>query len=322
MRSIALAAVSIIAFAVTLAAADPKADKAEKQRADKLFEDGRKYLATKEYALACTAFEQSQQADPAIGTQLNIALCYEQWGHVASAYRAYIEAERLAVQKKDDRAKGARKKIDALGPTVPRLTLVLPTDADPAASVVLDGQEIARDKLADELLVEIGDHRVEGRVPGMPPHAVTIKLAASQHLRFVIELPKPAVARVAPPPPPPPPPARRSGRLYAGIALGGAGVIALGLSAHYALGARSDYASAIGDCPMLQCTTEAAYQATQDARSRASTMSFVAVGGVALAAAGVYLVVTSGGKRVADQHTAVGPLVGPGLVGLAIGGPL
>src|SRR5438309_4348973 len=53
---------------------------ADKKRADALFEDGRRYLATHEYALACTAFEQSQEADPAIGTQLNIALCYENWG--------------------------------------------------------------------------------------------------------------------------------------------------------------------------------------------------------------------------------------------------
>ncbi len=87
---------------------------ADKTRADQLFDDGRRYLAKHEFALACTAFEQSQQADPAIGTELNIALCYEQWGHVAAAYRAYVEAERLAKLRFDARAQGARKKIDEL----------------------------------------------------------------------------------------------------------------------------------------------------------------------------------------------------------------
>src|SRR5687767_9767942 len=63
----------------------------EKQRADALFEDGRRYLEKKEYALACTAFEQSHAADPGIGTLANIALCYETWGKTASAYRWYLE---------------------------------------------------------------------------------------------------------------------------------------------------------------------------------------------------------------------------------------
>src|SRR4029077_10437738 len=90
----------------------------EKIRADKLFDDGRRYLATKEYALACTAFEESQDADPAIGTQLNIALCYEQWGHVAAAYHAYQEAVRLAEVKLDNRGKVAAKKVAELAPKV------------------------------------------------------------------------------------------------------------------------------------------------------------------------------------------------------------
>ena len=101
---------------------DPPASP-EKLRADKLFDDGRRYLAAKEYALACTAFEQSQASDPAIGTQLNIALCYEEWGKLASAYRAFLEAERLAKEKKDKRAAGARKRhqaanLDALAAVV------------------------------------------------------------------------------------------------------------------------------------------------------------------------------------------------------------
>ena len=92
MRLLALA-VGIAAGLCAVATATP-----QKQRADKLFDDGRRYLDNKEYALACTAFEQSQEADPAIGTQLNIALCYEQWGHYASAYRAYVDAEKLATE--------------------------------------------------------------------------------------------------------------------------------------------------------------------------------------------------------------------------------
>ncbi|HLL21253.1 MAG TPA: hypothetical protein VK427_03930, partial [Kofleriaceae bacterium] len=73
---------------IALVANTASADSSSKTRADKLFSDGRKYLVNGEYSLACTAFEQSQAADPAIGTQLNIALCYEQWGKLAAAYDA------------------------------------------------------------------------------------------------------------------------------------------------------------------------------------------------------------------------------------------
>ncbi len=321
MRSVAWAAALVGALA-SAAAADPKADKA---RADKLFDDGRKYLATKEYALACTAFEQSQAADPAIGTQLNIALCYEQWGHVAAAYRAYVEADRVATAKKDDRAKGAHKKVDELGPKVPRVTLALPPDVDASASVSLDGAEVPRDKLGTEQLVEVGPHQVEGRVVGKPAQVTPFEVAAGQTLRVVVAVPKPEVVVVPPPPvrlPPPPPPPRPHGRLYGGIALTGVGAIAVGVSALVGLGARSAYGDAIASCPLLQCTTTAAFDATHDARSRANQMTFVAGGGVALAAVGVYLIATSHGKPPEGTRTALAPLVGPGVVGLAVGGAL
>src|SRR5262245_26802108 len=104
----------------------PHVAHADKARADKLFEEGRKYLQRKEYALACTAFEQSQQAEPAIGTQLNIALCYETWGKLANARKAYLEAEQIAKTKKDKRAKHARKKVDELEPKLARLRIAIP----------------------------------------------------------------------------------------------------------------------------------------------------------------------------------------------------
>jgi tetratricopeptide (TPR) repeat protein len=329
MRCVAVVAAALAVCAVSEAPVrgDPKADaKAEKARADKLFDDGRKYLTSKEYALACTAFEQSQAADPAIGTQLNIALCYEEWGHVAAAYRAYVEAARVATAKKDDRAKGAQKKVDELGPQVPHLTLVVPTDV-PAAIVLLDGQELPRDKLDDQL-VEIGEHKIEGRVPGQPPKLSTIELKAGQHQRILIDLrPSDALAdqtRPRLPPPAPPAPPRDHAKLYGGIALAGVGAAMIGVSAVVGLSARTDYSNAIGMCPMLQCTTQTAYQATQDARNRASRMTYVGAGGVALAAAGVVLIVLSGGHAAAatEPKTAVAPLVAPGVVGIAIGGRL
>lgn len=293
------------------------ADPAGKARADKLFEDGRKYLVGKEYALACTAFEQSQQADPAIGTQLNIALCYEEWGKIASAYRAYLEATRLAKLKFDARAKGSQAKADELAPKVPRVTLEVPEDADVGAVFLFDGKEIDRAKLADDLLVDAGHHVIEVRLSGHPPNKTEIELKLGERRRIAVEVPKPApqvVVRSTP---------RRKGRLYGGLVLTTGGVVAMSVAGIVALGARQDYKDALDHgCSMGLCDNRTDFNATQDARSRANLMSFVGAGGLVLTGVGVYLMLTSAGHRTTERAVTIVPTMSPTTAGLSIAGPL
>ena len=311
MRFLACVA-GIVICAAGVAAADP----AGKARADKLFEDGRKYLATKEYALACTAFEQSQEADPAIGTALNIALCYEDWGKTASAYRAYREAERLAKLKFDARATGAHKKVDELASHVPRLRLELPANIDPSVVILFDGKELSLDKLADELLVDPGPHRIEARMPGRPPKAKDFDLKDGEHTTTTIDIPEAAIT--APPSPP-----RRKGRLYGGITLISGGVVAIGVASVVALKARSDYNAQIGMCPQFVCTSRTAYDATRNARTRANYMTVVGAGGIVLIGAGLYLALTSHGVPAEHPKAAqLVPILGGDQIGVAYGGSL
>ncbi len=311
--------IAIVALLASVAGAD-----GDKKRADKLFADGRRYLQNKEYALACTAFEQSQQADPAIGTQLNIALCYEEWGHVAAALHAFQEAERLAAAKHDNRARAAHAKVEELGPKVPHLAVHVPAGVDPSAVFLLDGKEIERAALTTDLLLEVGDHAIEVRVPGAPPKTTKLALAVGEHKQLELEVPHVAVAVAPPPPPPPPGPPpespRKKGRLYGGIAALGVGGIALGTASFVALVARSDYNNAVASCPNFVCTTRQAYLDTQDARSRADDATIAAVSGGVVAAVGLYLVLTSHGDR--EHRVTAAPLLAPGAVGVAIGGSL
>ncbi len=312
---------AIVGIATCIAAGVAYGGPAEKARADKLFDDGRKYLAAKEYALACTAFEQSQAADPAIGTQLNIALCYETWGKFGSAYRAYVEAERLAKAKSDARAKGAHTKISELTAKVPHLQVTIPAELDPSTVFLFDAKEIERAALTTEMFLDAGTHRLEARVPGQPPKLVTIELADGDHKAIALDVPKPIV--VAPPPPPPVPKevvVRSSGKLYGGVALGVAGVAAIAIGSVVALGARSDYNTAIGNCPMGVCNQRSDFDATQNARSRANEMTFVGAAGVVMVGVGVFLVVTS--KHVEHAPVAIAPIISPTGLGLAIGGAL
>jgi tetratricopeptide (TPR) repeat protein len=295
----------------------------EKLRADKLFEDGRRYLTSKEYALACIAFEQSHEVDPAIGTQLNIALCYEEWGKIAGAYRAYLEAERLAKVKGDERAKGARLKIDELKPKVPRLAVTVPAHADVATAYLFDGKEIDRATLVeDDHLVEVGEHVIEARLAGQLPKQTTIELAQGERRAITLEVPRvevtatvsPVVTTAAP---------RKKGRLYGGIGLAAGGTITMGVAGFVALVARQDYTEAVADCPERVCESRAAFDATQDARKKATLMTFVGAGGAVLAGVGVYLILTSKSTRIEDQRRVeITPVIGPDGLGFAVGGRL
>jgi len=95
---------------VTLALCGPatpvRADSGDRaDRADQLFKRGKKLLSEKKYAEACAAFEDSDRLDPGIGTKLNVARCYQEWGRLATAWRWYSDAEQMAIAGKDDRAR-------------------------------------------------------------------------------------------------------------------------------------------------------------------------------------------------------------------------
>ncbi len=299
-----------------LAPAPPPALTSEQARAQQLFADGRKYLQAKEFALACTAFEQSQVADPAVGTQLNLGLCFEEWGKTASAYRAYLEAERLATSRNDDRAAGARERVEAITARVPHLELVIPGTIDAATVFLVDERPVARGDAAD-LLVDPGEHVIEMRIPGRDPTRTTVVLAEGERKQVALEAPVAIVAAAGTPPT-----RRRAGRFYGGIAASVVGVGAVATASILGLGARADYADAIGDCPGGACTTRAAFDATQDARSTASTMTFVAAGGLAVLGVGVFLILTSNERAESTPGVALAPLVAPDLVGLTLGGTL
>jgi hypothetical protein len=327
MRAFTVAVIAICM--VSVASAQPKKPKgskpppppppapvvsAEKARADALFEDGRRYLEKKEYALACTAFEQSNAADPAIGTLLNIALCYETWGKTASAYRWYLESERSAREKKDDREKGAREKVDELAPKVPHLQVNIPETTEKSVVYLLDGKETTREKLADDLLLDPGSHDIEVRVPGREPKKTTVELKNGERKRVTLEMPRAPVKEIITP--------RNTRRLYGGIALIGGGALTMGAAGFVALIARQDYVNAIEDCPMQTCTQRDAYDKTQDARSRATYMTFVTIGGAAIVGAGIYFILTSKGKPITVERTALEltPVIGPDGLGFAVGG--
>ena len=54
--------------------------------AEHLFQEARVLVERGDYAAACPKLEASQKLEPAVGTQFNLADCYEHVGRTASAH--------------------------------------------------------------------------------------------------------------------------------------------------------------------------------------------------------------------------------------------
>lgn len=321
MRTAAIALAVVIGFA-----APARADKA-----DQLFRKGKKLLAEKKYAEACTAFEQSDKLDSQIGAKLNVARCYEEWGKVATAWRWYSEAEQMAGKAHDDRLAKIRERMADLDRDVPRLTLRLPADAVLDGVVIrLDGTELAATELGEARRVDPGPHRVEAIVAGVS-HGRTVPVEHGG-AEVVLDVPvrrggkRPAPSPTVSGTPQPTEPtdsadAGRTRRLL-GLGVTGAGALALGIAGIVTLNAHSDYQHALdGYCgSRIDMCDDTGLARTHSARHRANIATGITIAGIAAMAGGAFLYFTAPRAESREPHALyLAPALG-GATGVVLGG--
>src|SRR5262245_52199416 len=83
---------SMSLWTTAVAAQDTVPSDDERAAAQVLFDEGRKLLKDEKIELACAKFAESMRLDHAVGTQLNLADCYEKLGRTASAWINWVEA--------------------------------------------------------------------------------------------------------------------------------------------------------------------------------------------------------------------------------------
>jgi tetratricopeptide (TPR) repeat protein len=158
-----------IAVVVTLGpSAEARAETAAEAEASRLYQQGKAEMSGGHYADACPMFERSLELDPEPGTALNLALCDEQIGKLASAWYMWLRAAVLSGAKEErEREDMARKRAAALEPRLPRLRVdVTPQSHDGQVVVRVDGRQVGTDQWSAALPVDPGVHRIDAHVGG------------------------------------------------------------------------------------------------------------------------------------------------------------
>lgn len=129
--------------------------------AQALFEQGRALMARERPAEACPKFEESQRLDPALGTEFNLANCYEQLGKLASAYALFTEVAATArATRQQQREEVARQRAEAVKPKLTKLLIVAPAGSADQLRIERDGREIGEAQWGFPVPVDPGPHRV------------------------------------------------------------------------------------------------------------------------------------------------------------------
>lgn len=282
--------------------------------AEQLFREGQSLMTEEKYELACPKLAESQRLDPTTGTLLNLAVCHEKAGMLASAWNEYNEV--VARAKKDgrqDRVDYAKKRLEEVEPLLSRLTIDVPEAARvDGLTLTFDGTEVRRAAFGVALPVDPGKHEITASAPGKKEWSTHVNVTG-QAQQMNVTIP---VLEDGPPEPTETQgaemddvvtPRENRGRTQriVGLSLGGVGIVGIGLGSVFGVTAMSQAKKAEdGGCVDEMCPSEAAGDDRDNARTSGtiSTIAF-AVGGAA-AAAGVVLYFTAP-PRSADEKPQV-----------------
>ena len=210
MRCLRHGLLSVVVIVALLARADGMRQAwaaGDKAAAEELFREGRRLAKEGNFVEACPKFEGSQSLDPATGTLLNLADCYEKVGRTASAWAAFLEVAELSRKEGNSkRTELAEQRARALEPRLSRLTINVPAASRlPGLLVLRDASTLPEATFGLALPVDPGKHEIVAIASGHERWITVVEVAADG-ARVTVDVP-PLTRTPEPPVAPPPAPA-------------------------------------------------------------------------------------------------------------------
>ncbi len=256
-----------------------QADAGSRALAVQLYDEAEALFAKNQFAEACPKYAESYRLDPQLGALIYLAECLEKNGQLASAWGSFREAEELARKRGDARAQQARERASALEPRLSYLVVKVPEEARiPGLEILRDGVPVAQVLWGGRAAVDAGEHRIEARAPGYRSWTSEV-VVKDERSTSSVDVPKLSVA-----------PASQSapgaaegkgssgsGQRIAALAVGGLGIVGLGVGGFFGLSAQSSLSDSEGKCSDKNVCTQQGFDLRDSAKSKA-LVSTIATG--------------------------------------------
>lgn len=186
MRRRVLPVAFAAAIIVTSGARAASAEESNEMRAEQLFRAGEKKFDAGKHAEACVDFAASLKLAPKLGTLLNVALCHETTGKLATAWAEFHHAAAWAAQNNQkDRREFAMRHILEIEPRLPRVGLQLPVTSA-ISNIDLDGEPLPEQRWYLPLYLDPGEHSIAVTAPGKKRTTVSFRVVDSPTEQLVV----------------------------------------------------------------------------------------------------------------------------------------
>jgi hypothetical protein len=141
-----------------------------------LFKEARTLMDREHYEKACPKLEESLRLDYGMGTQFNLAHCWEKLGRTASAWGMFLDVAAAASRENQTkRETAARERAAALEPKLTRLRIEVQAPVD-GLSVTRSGEEVGQAAWGEAMPVDPGSQHIEASAPGKKPWSKDIEV--------------------------------------------------------------------------------------------------------------------------------------------------
>jgi tetratricopeptide (TPR) repeat protein len=305
-----------------------------------LFKEGRELASQGNYQDACPKFEQSLALEVGLGTQFNLADCWEHIGRNASAQQLFLGAAASAkAVGQADREQVLRERAAALEPRIVKLVIEVDS-TDPRLTVKRDDLPLETAQYGRAVAIDPGSYTITAKSPGKKTWTKKVEVKPGQKVVTVsvpeldAEEAKPATlpAKAAPAKAEPvkavitPPPSNTVDRdlNYPALGLAVFGATALTFGTYMGIRYKSANDDAKAVCPSGTGCTQGDISRHDDLVEKAKfnrAFSFVGFGaGIAAVTGSVLMFALEKPKKSTSGSVHAAPAVAAGYYGAALSG--